>query len=100
MVPCSFGFGYTHGGTQHCEGETEDEFAQRIWQEMQRLRQAVSGPTAATQEAWGAADKAAKQRDVRAPPLSWLQLCQAVRHVSLMHLSAHALCASEGMPCL
>lgn len=65
MVPCSFGFGYTHGGTQHFEGETEDEFAQRIWQEMQRRKQAASGPSAATQEAWGAADEAAKQRDVR-----------------------------------
>lgn len=68
----SFGFGYTHGGTQHFEGETEDEFAQRIWQEMQRRKQAASGPSAATQEAWGAADEAAKQRDVRMLPLPHL----------------------------
>lgn len=64
-MPCSFGFGYTHGGTQHFKGETEDEFAQRIWQEMQRRQQATYGPTAATQEAWGAANEAARQRDVR-----------------------------------
>ena len=66
LLSCSFGFGYTHGGAQHSEGETEDEFAQRIWQEMQRRKQAASGPSAATQETWGAADEAAKQRDVRA----------------------------------
>ena len=63
MTPCSFGYGYS-GGAQHLGGETEDEFAQRIWKEMHRRKQPAAGPTAATQEAWGAADEAAKQRDV------------------------------------
>ncbi|CAK0783246.1 hypothetical protein CVIRNUC_006445 [Coccomyxa viridis] len=61
----SFGYGYP-GGVQHPGEETEDEFAQRIWREMQRRKQPAAGPTAATQEAWGAADEAAKQRDARA----------------------------------
>ena len=59
----SFGYGHP-GGVQHPGEETEDEFAQRIWEEMQRRKQPAAGPTAATQEAWGAADEAAKQRDV------------------------------------
>lgn len=35
---------------------------------MQRRKQAPAGPSAATQEAWGAADDAAKQRDVSSFP--------------------------------
>ena len=76
MTPCSFGYGYP-GGVQHPGEETEDEFAQRIWREMQRRKQPAAGPTAATQEAWGAADEAAKQRDV--------SLSLLTTHAPIMH---------------
>ena len=46
------------------QAESEDAYARRLWEEMERRKRASSGASAAARETWGAADEAAARRQV------------------------------------
>ena len=77
------------------QAESEDAYARRLWEEMERRKRASSGASAAARQTWGAADEAAARRTV---PEMFPPPCQSFAGVQLHCARTHPSHASAHFP--